>query len=89
MATETQEIERKFEAAPGTILPRLDGLPRVVAVSGARAQTLTAEYYDTGDLRLIRAGITLRRRVNWNGWCGGARAVRHCGRSRACKPAAA
>jgi CHAD domain-containing protein len=62
MTTGNQEIERKFEAAPGFVLPRLDGLPQVADVSGGEAQTLTAQYYDTSDLRLIRAGITLRRR---------------------------
>lgn len=62
MTTEIQEIERKFEAAPGFILPPLDGLPQVAEASGGEPETLTAEYYDTEDLRLIRAGITLRRR---------------------------
>jgi len=44
------------------VLPALDGLPRVARVSGPEAETLTAEYFDTGDLRLLRAGITLRQR---------------------------
>jgi CHAD domain-containing protein len=60
--TEMQETERKYDAAPGTSLPSLGGLPQVAEVSGAETETLTAEYYDTDDLRLIRAGITLRRR---------------------------
>jgi CHAD domain-containing protein len=62
MTTETREIERKYDAAPGLVLPPLGGLPRVAEVSGAEPETLTAEYYDTDDLRLIKAGITLRRR---------------------------
>ncbi|HEX6454526.1 MAG TPA: CYTH domain-containing protein, partial [Trebonia sp.] len=62
MTTEIQETEYKYDAAPGTSLPPLGGLPQVAEVSGAEAETLTAEYYDTDDLRLIRAGITLRRR---------------------------
>ena len=62
MTTETREIERKYEAVPGILLPPLGGLPQVAEVSGAEPETLTAEYYDTDDLRLIRAGITLRRR---------------------------
>jgi CHAD domain-containing protein len=62
MTTQTQEIERTFDAAPGTVLPALDGLPQVAEVTATEAQTHTAEYYDTSDLRLIGAGITLRRR---------------------------
>jgi CHAD domain-containing protein len=62
MTTKTQEIERKYEAAPGVALPPLDDLPQVAEVSRAETVTLTAEYYDTDDLRLIKAGITLRRR---------------------------
>src|SRR5581483_1519663 len=62
MTTEIQEIESKFEATPGFELPVLDGLPQVADVSRGEVETLTAEYYDTEDLRLIRAGITLRRR---------------------------
>ncbi|HZR51441.1 MAG TPA: CYTH and CHAD domain-containing protein [Streptosporangiaceae bacterium] len=62
MTTEIQEVESKFEATPGFELPVLDGLPQVADVSRGEVETLTAEYYDTEDLRLIRAGITLRRR---------------------------
>jgi CHAD domain-containing protein len=62
MATEIQETEQKYEATPGVVLPSLDGLPRVAVVSGAEAETLTAEYFDTPDFRLLRAGVTLRRR---------------------------
>jgi CHAD domain-containing protein len=62
MTTEIQETEQKYEAAPGAVLPPLDGLPHVARVSGPEAQTLTAEYFDTPDFRLIRAGVTLRRR---------------------------
>ncbi|HEX6449052.1 MAG TPA: CYTH and CHAD domain-containing protein [Trebonia sp.] len=62
MTTEIQETEYKYDAAPGTGLPPLAGLPQVADVSRAETETLTAEYYDTDDLRLIRAGITLRRR---------------------------
>jgi len=62
MTTEVQEIESKFEAKPGFVLPVLEDLPQVAEVSRGEAETLTAEYYDTADLRLIRAGITFRRR---------------------------
>lgn len=62
MAVEIAETEQKYEAAPGMALPSLDGLPRVAAVSEPEVEILTAEYYDTGDLRLLREGVTLRRR---------------------------
>ena len=55
------ETERKYAAGPGVPLPSLDGLPKVAAVSGPEVETLTAEYYDTDDLRLLKAGTTLRR----------------------------
>ncbi|HLH83491.1 MAG TPA: CYTH and CHAD domain-containing protein [Trebonia sp.] len=61
-----REMELTYEAVPGVPLPSLDGLPRVAAVSGPEIETLAAEYYDTEDLRLFRAGGTLRR------WAGGA-----------------
>ena len=57
-----QETERKYEGRPGRALPGLAGLPRVAATSGPQEQVLRADYYDTDDLRLIRNGITLRRR---------------------------
>ena len=62
MAITVDEIELKYEAPPGTVLPRLEDLPEVAAESGPDEQRLEAEYYDTADLRLLRAGITLRRR---------------------------
>jgi CHAD domain-containing protein len=60
--TITQEREQKYEAPPGMALPPLSNLPTVAAQSGPETETLTAEYYDTDDLRLLRARITLRRR---------------------------
>jgi len=62
MATEILETERKYEAEPGTRLPPLDGLPQVAQVSGPEDEALVAEYYDTDGLRLLKAGVTLRRR---------------------------
>lgn len=62
MTVNVNETETKYDAPPGTALPRMDGLPQVARTS-ERAQTrLEADYYDTGDLRLLRAGITLRQR---------------------------
>src|SRR5215472_3488390 len=62
MATEILETERKYEAQPGAPMPPLDGLPQVAEVSEPEVETLVAEYYDTNDLRLLKAGATLRRR---------------------------
>jgi inorganic triphosphatase YgiF len=60
MATTVNETERKYEAPAGTALPHLDGLPAVAGTSGPEEEVLEAEYYDTDDLRLIRAGVTRR-----------------------------
>jgi CHAD domain-containing protein len=70
MATEIRETERKYEAPPGTLLPGLEDLPGVAAESGPEEQRLEARYYDTEDLRLIRSGVTLRRRQGGSdpGW---------------------
>src|SRR5580700_7221231 len=70
MATEILETERKYEAPPGARLPDLGDLPAVAAVAGPDEQQLQAKYFDTDDLRLIRRGITLRRRQGGSdpGW---------------------
>jgi CHAD domain-containing protein len=70
MATEIRETERKYDAPPGALLPDFDDLPGVAAESGREEQRLEARYYDTEDLRLIRSGITLRRRQGGSdpGW---------------------
>lgn len=62
MSTTVDETEIKYEAPPGTTVPRLGELPSVAGASGPREQLLEAEYYDTDDMRLIRRGVTLRRR---------------------------
>src|SRR5450755_4535379 len=62
MATEVTETERKYELGPDARLPSLLDLPQVARESELDEQTLEAEYYDTADLRLVRAGVTLRRR---------------------------
>lgn len=63
------EVEQTFEAAAATELPDLhvDG----VAVGDAQpGHDLVATYHDTADLRLLRAGIALRRRLGGSdeGW---------------------
>jgi CHAD domain-containing protein len=62
MAVTASETETKYELPVGKALPPLDDLPQVESTAGPDEQKLEAEYYDTDDLRLIRAGITLRRR---------------------------
>src|ERR1700744_3756075 len=66
MVTDTREIELKYEAGPDTVLPPLEDLPRVASEAGPDEQKLEAEYYDTEDLRLLRAGVTVRRRRGGN-----------------------
>jgi CHAD domain-containing protein len=70
MVTRITETERKYDAPQGATLPDLADLPEVAAESGPEEQTLRAQYYDTDDLRLIRHGITLRRRTGGSdaGW---------------------
>jgi CHAD domain-containing protein len=70
MVVNVTETETKYDAPAGAGLPRLDGLPQVAATSGPEQQRLEAEYYDTDDLRLLRAGITLRQRSGGDdaGW---------------------
>jgi CHAD domain-containing protein len=62
MAANVNETEAKYDAPTGAALPRLGDLPQVAGSSRPGEEQLEAEYYDTDDLRLIRAGITLRRR---------------------------
>jgi hypothetical protein len=62
MAVNVNETETKYDAPAGAGLPRLDGLPQVAGVARPDEEDLEAEYYDTDDLRLIGAGITLRWR---------------------------
>jgi CHAD domain-containing protein len=70
MAANVNETETKYDAPAGAGLPRLDRLPRVAAAAGPEEQRLEADYYDTDDLRLLRAGITLRQRSGGDdaGW---------------------
>ena len=60
---EQLETEFTFEPAVGADLPDLDEIPDVVAVTKPRVFRLEAVYFDTEDFRLMRAGVTLRRRT--------------------------
>src|SRR4051794_5041457 len=70
MVAEVRETELKYDAAPGSALPDLTGLPRVVTQSEPDEHVLEATYYDSAGLDLARAGITLRRRTGGDdaGW---------------------
>ncbi|MEU2347713.1 CYTH and CHAD domain-containing protein [Modestobacter sp. NPDC049651] len=70
MAVEHLEIERKFDVGAGFALPDLTGLPGVASVGAPVEHELEAAYYDTADLRLARARVTLRRRTGGTdaGW---------------------
>jgi CHAD domain-containing protein len=63
-----QEIERKFDADPGTPLPDLSETGGTV--SDPVQSQLDARYFDTADARLARHHITLRRRTGGEdaGW---------------------
>jgi CHAD domain-containing protein len=57
------EEERKYEVEPGFALPELAGaLPEGGRVVRCAPVSLRATYYDTADLRLARAGASLRYR---------------------------
>ena len=62
MAVSVNETELKYDAPASSSLPRFEPLAQVAGTERPDAEELEAEYYDTPDLRLIRAGITLRRR---------------------------
>ncbi|MFL6142928.1 MAG: CHAD domain-containing protein [Labedaea sp.] len=64
------ETERKYELGTGVRVPALDRVPGVARETGSRPERLDAVYFDTKDLRLARAGLTLRRRTGGpdQGW---------------------
>jgi inorganic triphosphatase YgiF len=62
MAASVQETERKYDIDEDTPLPAFSGLAGVEQSVGPREQLLEATYFDTPNLRLAAAGITLRRR---------------------------
>jgi CHAD domain-containing protein len=57
------EREVKLAAWPGFYLPDLDGVIDGVTATPLPTLQLSATYYDTADLRLTRAGLSLRHRV--------------------------
>jgi inorganic triphosphatase YgiF len=75
VATVVREIERKYDPAAGATaaldaVRTMTGTAGIAGVSQQDDQFLDAVYYDTADLRLTGAGITLRRRTGGEdaGW---------------------
>lgn len=64
------EVEQKFDAADDTPLPDWTDAPGVTSVGAAEIRELDAQYLDTDDLTLARAGYALRRRTGGpdEGW---------------------
>jgi CHAD domain-containing protein len=67
---EQLEVERTYAVPEGFVLPDLSTLPAVAGVDEPVTYSLEAGYVDTADLRLLRAGTTLRRRTGGadDGW---------------------
>jgi len=93
VAVEHLEIERKFDVDEHFVLPDLTGSPGVAEVREPVEHALEAAYFDTVDLRLARARVTLRRRTGGTdaGWhvklppVAGARRELHSPLGRAVK----
>lgn len=66
------ETEQKYDADADFVLPKLSGRPELGGrrVAEPRKYFLSATYFDTDDLRLIKHRVTLRRRVGGSdeGW---------------------
>jgi inorganic triphosphatase YgiF len=64
------EIEQKYDAEAGFVLPDLGGLPGSAAAAAPKRYHLSATYFDTEDFSLIENKVTLRRRTGGHdeGW---------------------
>ncbi|WKD59662.1 CYTH domain-containing protein [Corynebacterium caspium] len=64
------EVETTFWPAPNTATPDLQALPGITEIASTKTFQLEATYFDTPDLRLSRAGISLRYRTGGHdsGW---------------------
>ncbi len=64
------EIESKYDVPPSYVVPDLAGTDGVASADAPAEHRLEAQYFDTADLRLARARITLRRRTGGtdDGW---------------------
>src|ERR1700710_2877814 len=63
MTHDLHEIEDTYAVDADTELPTLEQLPRVETVQRRDVAELEATYFDTEDLTLATAGISLRRRT--------------------------
>jgi inorganic triphosphatase YgiF len=61
--TEHLETESKFDVGADFVVPDLSGVDDGSGVTEPEVRLLAAHYYDTEDLRLAAAKITLRRRT--------------------------
>src|SRR5580693_966616 len=68
--TEHLETESKFDVGTDFAIPDLRGVADGSGVTEPEVRLLAAHYFDTSDLRLIAAKITLRRRTGGpdEGW---------------------
>jgi CHAD domain-containing protein len=68
--TRQDEVERKYQVDPSTIMPSLAEVPGVASVSQPVEHHLEAAYFDTAGVDIARRGITLRRRTGGDdaGW---------------------
>lgn len=68
--TTSVEVETKFAVQDSTVVPDLTRISGVASVASTEKFSLHAVYFDTADLRLTRAKITLRRRTGGKdeGW---------------------
>ena len=64
------EVEDTYEVPDSAQVPAWTGVEAVAAVHGPTEHHLEATYFDTHDLALVRAGVTLRRRAGGDdaGW---------------------
>jgi CHAD domain-containing protein len=84
------EVETKYDVGDGFAVPDLTGLDGVATVDAPVEHELEAVYFDTADLRLLRARVTMRRRTGGGdaGWhlklpAGAARRELHAPLGRA------
>jgi CHAD domain-containing protein len=93
VASEQLEVEQKFDVDAEFALPDLSGLGNAASADEPVEHRLEAVYFDTPDLRLNRARVTLRRRTGGSdeGWHlklpadDGARWERHMPLGRAAR----
>lgn len=66
-----KEVERKYRASRGLVIPDLTGrIAKIASIDSPVTHRMVAVYHDTADLRLAREGITLRHRSGGSddGW---------------------